>query len=305
MSNEQVYPLVAEAFATEINKVWASEETMAAAYVDLLQAVSATTFDRTDHAAVLVQRLFQTAWNKHVTDFKPIAYDITEVLKELCHLLDYSIFTQVYSNLNATVLRYDSAAADAAVKTALEKLPADLLKELEGPKQKYASEEKVTDPILRSHFNTVVAARKMGALNPFNSYRISPIGSTPAFADSSNFSGFSIYLDQFLEANAIDKKVAVLRWTAPEAKDMSELASGVNDGMVIRFPGVAPITSKSGGPILAQTMFARKMMRDLLLWCGFKYQIYPRLFSLTVVFPSNEDAGLQHLNEFFQQALHA
>ena len=283
MSNEQVYPLIAASFATEIKRVWSSEETMAAAYEELLQATK-TEFDRTQHAALLTQKLFERCWSAQITDFKAIAYDITEILKSLHGILDYNLFTQVYQNMNAFTLRYDSSAADREVVRALEILTPELKKDLDGPKPKYAAEDKIPDGMTRSYYNTVIAARKMGALNPFTSFRISPSNSTPAFADSSNFSGFSIYLDQFLEVNDPNRKVAVLRWTSAEVKDLCVgMESQPGGGIVMHFDDIeVPIVSKCGGTILQQVMFARKLMYDFLREFGFEFQISPRLFSLTV-----------------------
>jgi hypothetical protein len=305
VSNDQIYPLIAASFAAEIKRVWASEETMATTYEELLQATK-TEFDRTQHAAVLTQKLFERCWNAQITDFKAITYDITEILKSLHGLLDYNLFTQVYQNMNPFALRYDSSAADREVARALEILTPELKKDLDGPKLKYAAEDKIPDGMTRSYYNTVVAARKMGRLNPFTSFRISPSDSTPVFADSSNFSGFSIYLDQFLEANDPNRKVAVLRWTAQEVKDLCTGAqSQPGGGVVMHFDDIeTPIISKSGGTILQQVMFARKLMYDFLREFGFEYQVYPRLFSLTVTYRDSE-GKLDAINNFFQKNLHA
>jgi hypothetical protein len=296
-NREQLYHLISAEFAEEIKKTWASEESMAAAYASLCHGEKVK-FDRTIHAGNLVKQLLESMWSRHITDFKPIHYDITEILKDLIHILDYNVFTQVYQNLTPFVLRYDSVAAAKAVEEAMAALTPDMKKDLESPKLKYAAEDKVPDPMLRSHFNTVVAAKKISSLSPYASFRISPFTATPAFADSANFSGFSIYLDQFLEAPAMH--VAVLRWTAAEAKDLS-IPTAPGEEAHIMFPDAGTFISKSGGPILAQTMFARKMMRDLLLKFGFSYIVYPRLFSLTVVFPTNVENGLEELNKFFKE----
>lgn len=303
MTDNSLYDAISAELVTEIKAIWKDEESMSLAYADLLHAEK-TLFDRTDHAANLLRKILEKVWKNHVTDYSPVAYDIEEITGRLLHLLDYNLFTQVYPNLRAFTLRYDSSAADKEVARALEMLPEELKKDFSNPKTKYATEEKIPDGMTRGYYNTVIAASKMGSLNPFTSFRISPVGSTPAFADSSNFSGFSIYLDQFLESSDPNRRIAVLRWTNGEVIDLStgaESEPGV--GVVTHFAGIdEPIVSKSGGPILSQVMFARKMMRDFLLEFGNEYQVWPRLFSLTVSYREKPQI-LDVFNDWFHRYL--
>jgi hypothetical protein len=107
------------------------------------------------------------------------------------------------------------------------------------------------------------ALKIIAEFSPMISFRVSPKGSTPAFADSKNISMLGVGGDQFLQA----RQVFYICWEAtPTMAVLTERGFAVK-GIDYLFQ------SKSGGEVLNECLFARYLM----------YYLYDKLKSATMI----------------------
>ena len=196
----EIYQRVADTFAIRIHEVFLSEETLEAEFKKNFEHLE---FSRTDHWSGILYKMFRDCWYSAGPEVKsePTSYDRLAVLRCLYHILDYSLFTQILLNLQTyTGMAYMTKDAEDE----MEKLKAAWPKNAElnpfEPKAKMVKlattdEEKQHNNIL----STIKSLKIISQFTPQISFRVSPLGSTPAFADSRNISMIGIGGDKYLK----------------------------------------------------------------------------------------------------------
>jgi hypothetical protein len=271
------YQSAAAQFAAQINQHFATEESLKALFDSYFPGLP---FDRTDHWNGILNREVTKAWQAAgpavVTN--PTMQDIYKILKELHKLLDFNLYTQVALNLqNYVGFAYQSK---------------DATKELEVLREKWAGYKKIShteqDPFelkakmkkdaaspvdleYNADLSAIKALRIIAGFGPLSSFRVSPKGSTPAFADSKNLSMIGLGGDRFVKTLP-QMQVYYVAWG-----EASNMLTTMPDGS-FRTPGIEySVISKSGGQILNEVLFSR--------WLA--YQIYgvvdPTVKPLTVI----------------------
>jgi hypothetical protein len=277
---EELYHRVAQAFANRIQEVFMSEETMEAEFKKSFEHLE---FNRTDHGSTMLYKMFRDCWYAVGPEIKsePTGYDRLFVCRKLYHLLDYNLFTQVLLNLQSyTGMVY--LTEDAAKE--MEKLQAEWPKDAKlnpfEPKVKMVKnaatdEEKKYNNIL----STIKSLKIIAQFTPQVSFRITPIGSTPAFADSRNISMIGIGGDKYLRTLP-DLKPFYIHWAPGSSPQIVMYNAEIIDSLVLGAPSPHPPSdprgakltapgipyaffSKSGGEILNEALFARKVMAEV------------------------------------------
>jgi hypothetical protein len=290
---EEIYNRVAETFAARIHEVFLSEETMDAEFKKTFELLK---FDRTDHGSTMLYKMFRDCWVAAGLEIKsePTSYDRLAVCRKLYHHLDYNLFTQVLLNLQTyTGMVY---LTDDATRE-MEKLKADWPKEAKlnpfEPKAKMVKnaatdEERKHNGIL----STLKSLKIISQFTPSISFRISPMGSTPAFADSRNISMIGVGGDKYLRTLA-NLKPFYVHWAPGSAPQMARTHYVQVDPTL----GVSPLSfkaegipylfySKSGGDILQEVLFARKVMAEVFIAHDITSEMcimIPRMNSVLVV----------------------
>jgi hypothetical protein len=281
---QQVYAQVASLFANNINDVFTSEDTLKAEFSKRLGGLE---FTRTDHWMNILHGMLRDAWFS-VVEIKaePTRYDCDQILRELQTYLDYNLFTQVLLNLQSYQgVYYRTGDAGAQLQDMQQKW-----EERGGTLNPFAPKAKMlktaTTDIEREYnhaLSTQRALKIVAGFTPLISFRVSPKGSTPAFSDSNNISMLGIGGDQFLTA----KQVFYICW---------EMAAQVTffkgNGNFVATDIPYEFTSKSGGEVLSDCLFARFVM-------SFIYKnttdsvLIPRMQSVMVVTKDSREEFLK------------
>lgn len=306
----EVYQRVADTFATRINEVFLSEETMQAEFHKTFEHLD---FDRTAHGSTLLSKIFRDCWYVSGLEVKsePTGYDKLSVLRCLYHQLDYSLFTQVLLNLQSyTGMAYLTEDATNEMEKLKDAWPKDAKLNPFEPKAKMVKnasteEEKQHNSIL----STLKSLRIISQFTPQVSFRVSPIGYTPAFADSRNISMIGVGGDKYLRTLP-NLKPFYIHWgigTSPTMAtaytigiDSSEVG-GSTTKMGFKAEGIPYMFfSKSGGEILQEVLFARKIMAEIFAAHDITSEMcimVPRMNSVLVV---TDQYGL-HLKRAFEK----
>ncbi len=263
---ENVYQRVADAFANRIQEVFNSEETMNAEFKKSFDYVE---FNRTDHGSTMLYKMFRDCWHACGPEIKcePTGYDRLAVCRKLYHLLDYNLFTQVLLNLQSYAgMVYQTEEATKEIEKLKETWPKDAKISPFEPKAKMVKnaateEDKKHNTIL----STLKSLKIISQFTPQVSFRISPMGATPAFADSRNISMIGIGGDNYLKTLP-NLSPFYIHWAPGTTPDMAtRLISSAVDGTTgFQAEGIAyPFFSKSGGDTLHEVLFARKIMAEV------------------------------------------
>ena len=180
---QEIYLRVADTFAARIHEVFLSEDTMRAEFAKTFTHLS---FDRTTHGSTLLSKLFRDCWKTSGPEagFEPTGYDKLAVLRLLYHQVDYALFTQVLLNLQSyTGMAYLTADATAEMDKLKAAWPKDAKLNPFEPKARLVKnasteEEKQHNLIL----STLKSLKILAQFTPQVSFRLSPIGTTPAFS---------------------------------------------------------------------------------------------------------------------------
>ena len=139
--------------------------------------------------------------------------------------------------------------------------------------------------------STLRALRIITQFTPQISFRVSPVGSTPAFADSRNISMIGPGGDKFLRTLP-DLGAFYITWDAP-----AQMASvvGVEDGQTVLEAEGIPyrFRSKSGGEVLNEVLFARRVMYEVFRDVDVTQEtciMVPRMSSVLVVGPKHGES---------------
>lgn len=283
------YVDTAAKFAEQINIHFATEDTLKALFESYFPGLP---FDRTDHWNGILTRELYKAWYEAGPAVKsnPVQQDIFKILQELhmmYKILDYNLYTQVAMNLQNYV-GFAYQASDATLELAELKKKWDAKGEhhalhpfvAKAKKLGTATTEEETE--YNSDLSAIKALRIIAGFGPLASFRVSPKGSTPAFADSKNISMIGQGGDRFIKTIP-NLKVYFLTWDAAPGL-LAPQADGSFRTPMIDYPFV----SKSGGQILNEVLYSRYVayqvwgtinMVDKLL------TVIPRMNSVMVVAP--------------------
>jgi len=303
---QEVYQRVADAFAIRVHEVFLSEESMQTEFRKTFEHLD---FDRTAHGSTLLSKMFRDCWQSSGPEIKsePTGYDKLAVLRCLYHQLDYALFTQVLLNLQSyTGMAY--LTKDAADE--MDKLKAAWPKDAKlnpfEPKAKMVKnaatdEEKQHNNIL----STLKSLKIISQFTPQVSFRLSPIGTTPAFADSRNVSMIGVGGDKYLRTLP-NLKAFYIHWAPGTSPAMGKPQYRIDPrpgevGTCFSVEGI-PYTffSKSGGDILQEVLFARKIMAEVFAAHDITSEMcimIPRMNSVLIV---TDQYGL-HLKRAFEK----
>jgi len=269
-------------------------------------------FDRTDHWAHVFETLLNEAWDAKgpVVKGNPTSMDRLHIIRALHPLLDYNLFTQALLNLQGyTGMFYLTGDAEKEIERMRENWKAKQWKsDPFAPKVRMVKQaEAVTEE--QREFNNVLstlrALRIITQFTPQISFRVSPKGSTPAFADSRNISMIGMGGDKYLRTIPALTPFYVTWDQVPQmAVSCGTQMNGVyavdgKPGVVFKADGIPyEFVSKSGGEILQDVLFARRLMYEIFGGVDTTKEtciMLPRMNSLLVV----TDAGGASLLDAF------
>jgi hypothetical protein len=300
----EMYEAAAKHFAERVEAMFQSEQTLEAAFKLLYPGLP---FDRTDHWAHVFETLLNEAWDVKgpVVKSNPTAMDRLHIIRALHSLLDYNLFTQVLLNLQGY--------------TGMFYLTGDVEKEITRLKDYWKSRQWQSDPFApkakmvkrsatitdeQSEYNNILstlkALRTITQFTPQISFRVSPKGSTPAFADSRNISMIGVGGDKYL------RTIPALRAFYITWEQVPQMAVPTGTKVVDDKPAIVfkaddipyEFLSKSGGEIIQEVLFARKLMWYIFAGVDTTKEtciMLPRINSLLVV----TDAGGASLLDAF------
>src|SRR5271156_5838639 len=291
----EFYQATAQYLADQVNTLLSSEKMLEDFFKKLYPGLP---FDRTDHWAHVFETLLNEAWFEKGPAVKsnPTPLDRLHIIRALHPLLDYNFFTQVLLNLQGyTGMFYMTGDAQKEI---------DRIKE-DWKKKQFANQWKL-DPlepkakmIKRSNyteeqkeFNNVLSTiRALNIITQFTpqiSFRVSPKGSTPAFADSRNISMIGMGGDKYMRTLP-ELKPYYITW---DSRPMMAIPTGTQiiDGkpaVIFKAEGISyDFLSKSGGEIIQEVLFARKLMYEIFRGVDTTKEtciMVPRINSLLIV----------------------
>lgn len=265
---QEIYHKVAEEFVKKINDVFESEATLK---MEFEKNFSTLSFTRTDHWQPIIHKMFRDVWLEYgpVVKSEPTGYDKMVVLRLVHGMLDYNLFTQILLNLqNYLGIGYslDEVSKDLGAFKEMWSKESTLDPWALGSKMVKAaatSEEKTYNTILSMQRAKKIIEEFGGG----TSFRVSPKGSTPAFADSKNISMIGVGGDKYLRTLGT---LAPYYFTWDQVPTMAIPAPSISEsqpgakGMVFEAPGIPySFVSKSGGEILQEVLFARRIMYEV------------------------------------------
>jgi hypothetical protein len=327
---QEIYQRVAENFAARINSVFESEASLQAEFkrffavpefqfkpeeqfksvaAEMKKTPTGVEFSRTDYWAGIIWKILTAAWLEAGPEVKsdPTGYDKLQILKLAHPLLDYNLFTQVLLNLQGyTGMQYAVGDAQKELTGLKENWKHPKLDPF-APKAKKIKEAKTTD---EQKFNNLISrVRAVNLIAQFDgqvSFRVSPMGSTPAFADSRNLSMIGVGGDKYLRTFP-HLKPFYIAWQpgqTPQVAHPMMTAGQAADGTVgtmLHADGISySFVSRSGGDILNEVLFSRKIMYEVFRDFDITKEtciMIPRMNSVLVV--TAADGG--HIKETFER----
>lgn len=286
---QEIYQRVAERFVAKVNIVFLSEQSLEGEFrryfakgepsvsfdghfksvaEEIKASPTGVTFSRTDYWNGIIWKMLEEAWLEAGPEIKssPTGYDKLMILKLVHPLLDYNLFTQVLLNLQGyTGMRYavgDAKAEMEGIKSGWKHSKLDPF----APKSKKIKDAKSNDE--KSFNNIISRVRAVNLIAQFDgqvSFRVTPIGSTPAFADSRNLSMIGVGGDKYLRTFP-NLKPFYIAWAPNTTPKITRLDDGPGfpNGQWIYAEGIEyPFVSKSGGEILNEVLFSRKIMYEI------------------------------------------
>lgn len=296
-------------FSELVQSAWVSEEEMSNTLT--VANVPFHGFNRTDHGKLLCTILAQRALAASGFLTKPVDFDYQRVVlsesffenPDIC----WSVKSQILLNLAQSSLIFNMFSLDTE---ALQKEVATL-EENDVVKVEKAAGNKFTK-MATAESHPSLSSDNLGTLRRYvafkkalktdslggqhiPSFRVTPIGSTPALADSYGLSGLSPYLDYYL-IGASKLRQHVIHWDKPVSDKMVEQ----QEAGVSIFSANGLYTPSSGTDILSQSMMSRLLtfklfsaFRELKDERRVSAFIMPRLTTVTVY----TNPGVSTINE--------
>ena len=280
-SVEYFYTNVATAFAARINEIFTSEDTLKACFEKHFKMLP---FDRTNYWSGILFKELDACWREHGPEKLAglTSHDRFEILDTLSDFLDFNLYSQVALNLqNWSLISYQSGDVEKQLDTIRKKWEKFSSTPLD-PNAKMVKEAfRPQDTEWNKDLSTVKSLKTISGITPNISFRVSPKGSTPAFADTQNFSTIGIGGDQYVKA-AQGHTVWYVCW-----KSAPYILLPAGDGFTT--PGIFySFRSKSGGDILNTTLFARGLAVAFWTGLGLGTLCVPRMGSVMVVTSQGE-----------------
>ena len=259
---DEMYQKIAELAAKRIDALFESEDTLQAAFATLFPQL---VFSRTDHWSSILHRVVRDCWLEAGPEVKsePTSFDKAAILQCLHSLLDYNLFTQVMLNLQPlAVMAYQARDAQADIEKLQEEWPKDSRLNPFESKARMIKASHITteaDTKYNHALSTIRSLKIIASFTPQISFRVSPKGSTPALTDSNNISNLGIGGDKYLRVMP-SLKAWYIHWIPGTSPFMGvtfpDGSIGV-DGIPYKFH------SKSGGEVLHQVLFSRKIAYEV------------------------------------------
>ena len=293
------YKLVAEVFLEGLHEAFASEEAM----TRMAEALDLKMFDRTASSRIFLKRLLDHAEATAIPEGRPgkmseNRWDCSQVVAAMMEMEeDFSLLMQVIPNLFA--LPFDLKTPSKSEVESLAKTVADLGgPDPLAPKAKKIARDATNDKWVAS-YNKLLAIHKNykgltdyspAAPSPGTSFRLSPKGSTPAFADTEGLTGHSPTLDDYLLSPLPSYRILYLSW-APDVAAANAVSNREDKDDGAYFWGVGPFVSRSGGDMLLHAVYSRKVAHrawKIIHQLGSDktrsgLYVMPRLFSTTIL----------------------
>ena len=264
---DEIYSRVASQFYNRIQEVWETEDTLKAEYQKNFKHLP---FSRTDNWQLIVHKIFRDVWLEYGPEVKaePTGFDKMVVMRLVHPKLDYNLFSQVLLNMQ-NYLGMGYALRDATQE--LEDLKNSWPKESKlDPFQKgakMAAKEGGDLPEEEKKYNKIISAlRAIKIISGFDggtSFRVSPKGSTPAFADSQNLSMIGTGGDKYLRTLPTMCPYYLTWEVTPHMASVctDEIKPGYTKMQAMGIP--YPFYSKSGGEMLQEVLFARYLVHQV------------------------------------------
>lgn len=284
-----MYEKIAKHFADRINAVFESEATLEAEFKKNYENLP---FDRTDFWQGILYGLMRESWFAAGpgVQTEPTGMDRLKILRAAHPLLDYNLYSQVLLNLQTyNGMAYQSGDAEKEIERLKEEWPKDSRLDPFAPKAKMVKQAEIATEEQKK-YNTAVsslrALRLIAKFSPQVSFRVSPKGKTPAFADSQNVSMIGEGGDKYLKTLS---SLAVWYLTWSSIPHLARFVPGVTNPEGLQFEAVGipyPFFSKSGGDILQDVLFARKLMYEIVRDVDITQEnctMIPRMNSILIV----------------------
>jgi hypothetical protein len=310
----EMYQATAELFAEQIHTLFSSEKQLEDFFRLLYPGLP---FDRTDHWAHAIETLLNQAWflRGPAVKMNPTSLDKLQIIRHAQPLLDYNLFTQVLLNLQGyTGMHYMTGDAQKEIDRLKQEWPKEYKLDPFVPKAKMIKQaEAITDEQKRYNniISTLRSLRIITQFTPQISFRVTPKGSTPAFADSRNISMIGVGGDKYLKTMPY-LKAYYITWdqvptmayfkpadSLPMAPGLGSLAPTAQ-GTFIAQDIPYPFVSKSGGEVLQEVLFARKIMYEIFKGMDITKEMcimIPRMQSILIV----ADVVSEHLQATFKR----
>jgi len=302
----EMYQAVARLFADKINALFESEKTLEEKFKTMYAGLP---FDRTEHWAGIIYSILRDAWLEAgpVVKCDPTGMDRLQIMKHSQSLLDYNIFTQVLLNLqHYTGMNYMTGDAQKELDRIKQEWPKTFTLDPFAPKAKMLKAA-ATDEQKRYNdtISTIRALNIITAFTPQISFRVSPKGSTPAFADSRNISMIGMGGDKYLKTLST-LQTYYITWDSIPTMAYPLRAEKVDDKpAIVLLAADIPyeFKSKSGGEVLQDVLFARKIMYEVFKRMDITKEaciMIPRMQSILIVadvVSENLQAAFKHLKE--------
>lgn len=252
-------------------------------------------FDRTEHWGHIIEVLLNEAWFEKgpAVKMNPTAMDKLKIIRALHPLLDYNLFTQVLLNLQGyTGMFYMTGDAQKEIerlKDEWKKRNATL--DPFAPKSKMLKQAEAITEEQKDYNNVLSTIRALSIITQFTpqiSFRVSPKGSTPAFADSRNISMIGMGGDKYLKTLPT-LKTFYITWDLVPQMAVAARAEKVDDKPAIVFVAADvpyEFKSRSGGEILQEVLFARRLMYEMFKGVDTTKEtciMIPRIHSILIV----------------------
>lgn len=253
------YDVVAQQFATVVKLFFASEESLQACWTRHFPALP---FDRTDKWNLILQRELGYMWAEYgpVVKSSMTSADRTIILDCLAGYLDFNLFSQVMLNLQSwALLRYRVGNAEEDTKA----LEAKYAGKKPSPFEPKAKMFKVAADESQAEFNrdlsTLKSLKIIAGINPGVSFRVTPVGSTPALTDSCNLSMLGVGGDQYLQVPTGYNAFYFTWENAPQViREYDDLPEDGVSTYAVNGIGYS-FRSKSGGDILNSALASRML----------------------------------------------
>lgn len=296
------HQLVAEHLADTVMSAWASEADMTAVFDRCHRGPK---FDRTAHGRAIVEKLFIEAWEEEFLTLVPNVWDRRTVV---CHLVralggDYNLISQVAPNLLPVPLRvrHQELAAIASKTEASFEGRTDVPNpfKVARPKLKVTAATHSPEVVAEyAHATGIAKAASILANNDFSnlSFRVSPLGKTPAFSDSMAYGQLPVAGDPFVEIlPAYQQEGYASLFSSWGPEDITLDLASQEDGSIIvpSLPdGHNRFVSESGGAMLGQALVSRSIAGAVLRYWAIQdsdkapfITVISRLNSMQVIGP--------------------